>query len=197
MKRFMSAILAVIFINSFLQNSCFAAEKVSLLAREVNKEEYIGKIDGKILGKFYPVYLTVKNNSEETVKLPKTFYFADKNDDPHVIPDNVYIYEKTRLHMVRRAIIWGILGLGVAAVYTVPASISHTMYRNPVLKDSIEKNNFRKFTLLPSQEYSSFVFIPEKYKSPKSIVIKDIQPENGESFDIKTPVSSITKLERI
>lgn len=163
---------------------------ITLSAEKVDKETAIGDIDQKILDKFIPVKITISNRSNNSVILSNKFYYTDKSGNEFAAPSSAVIFEATKRHTIRRAVIWGLIGLGPLSFVTVPASLAHSLTKNSNLNDNIEKINCKASHLYPKDYFSGYILVPKRHRDVSYIILKEISSDKGDSFDLKAPVNN-------
>lgn len=197
MKKICTFYLLFSFIYMCLASICFADTKydkdnVLITAQKTEKINLEGEINKRIMKKFTPVKLTITNKSNSDILLSNKIYYIDKNNEEHKIPTTNLIYKKTRRHTTRRAIIWGIsatvLTFGFFAIPAIAGSIAYCATTNGTLEDNIRKNNFKPNHVFNNDSYSAYVFIPNKYKKVKNIIIKEVSFDNDKTFYLSAPV---------
>ncbi len=164
-----------------------AQSDLEIKARILRKKEAEHIIDKKVLKKYVPVQVILKNNTCETFILPKDIKVIDYNGNLNYTALSSQMYSRTKRNLVLRAIIWGVLGGGLFSVITIPISIAHTKVNNQNLHDNIATNAFNKKILFENEEYLSFLFVP-KNQYPMFILFEDIKKENEQTFNVKIPL---------
>jgi len=185
-KFFVFYLLTCLIYLSFTQVSfAFDASKVIVYAEKINPQSLMGEVDKKVLKKYIPVRLTVKNNSEDQIQLSKNVYYINEYGEKHLIPSSAIIFEETKRHTVRRAILSSIS----LFVFVIGGVAAYSITQNAKLEDNIKKYNFKPQHLFENDTYSTYIFIPKKHKNAKEIVVKNILINDEKSFDLQTPIS--------
>ncbi|HBH19038.1 MAG TPA: hypothetical protein DDX14_08930, partial [Cyanobacteria bacterium UBA9579] len=142
---------------------------------------------------YIPIRLTVKNTSEDKIQLSKNIYYINEYGEKHLIPSSAIIYEETKRHTVRRAILLGIpLSIITFLVFTpvvIGGVSAYSISANEKLGDNIKKHTLKPHHLFENDTYSTYIFIPKKHKNAKEIVVKNILINDEVSFDLQTPIS--------
>lgn len=167
-----------------------AIESLTYELNKLSKDESKGIIDKKLHGKFKPYRLYLRNNTDKDLSFSRIKYFnTTHNNNKHEILKNITLYEKTKRHTARRAIVWGVIGGGLLTLYFVPISIAHSKNMNEKLWDNIEKLSFKKRHLFAGEEIETYILIHKKHKV-KSITFKDVHFENDKRFNLTIPVTA-------
>lgn len=195
MKRFLSGIIIFFLIYFVISDSSFATEqaKVSLFAEKLDKSSVAGEINDRLLKKYIPVKLTVINKSKDSLILSDKIFYIDKQNKEHKISNINILFQNTKKHPFRRAVLVGIpstvLTLGLFSLPAISLSLADSISCNDNLENNIEKTRFTPHHLFENESYSSYIFVPYKYKNIEQVIIKNLSFENNEDFDLKTKIS--------
>lgn len=171
----------------------YAADKSKIVieAEKLDPLYLTGEIDKRILKKYIPVRLNISNKEQETLALSDKIYYL-MGDKMFKIPNSSVIFEKTKRHTVRRAILVGIPAVPVLLLVFSPiaigASVAHSITANGTLEDNIKKNNFTPKHLFNNDSYSAYIFIPKVHKNTEKIMIKG-SFNDGVPFDLYVPIA--------
>lgn len=151
-----------------------------------------GYFDERILKKYYPIMLTVKNKDKRTLNTGEKIFYADETGKSKKTTGYMQIYENTKANVVNRAVLVGIpvtiLTFGLLTLPLTAVSITHSTTINEDLENNIMKNSFRTRHLFENDTYTAFVFIPNSQKNVSEITLKDADFEGGEKFSLSAKV---------
>jgi hypothetical protein len=168
-------------------NITFTAEKPDVLALK-------GDINNRILKKYYPIRLSVKNKDKRVLYTGDKFFYTDAKGENHKIYGYLPVYEKAKVNTTNRAIFVGtavtILTFGTLTLPLTAVSVTHSTTTNEKLESNLMKNTFRAHHLFKDDFYTAFVFIPRSQKNVSEITIKDSCFEDGEKFNLSAKVTN-------
>ncbi|OGI31683.1 MAG: hypothetical protein A2287_05275 [Candidatus Melainabacteria bacterium RIFOXYA12_FULL_32_12] len=194
-KKYFTFYLLICFIYfSFVQASfAFDQSKVIMEAEKINLQNLVGEVDKRILKKYIPVRITVTNKNNAKVQLSNKVYYFTEDGKKYIIPSSAVIFEKTKRHTIRRAVLAAIPVTLVTFLILTPAAmggvIAYCSSANGKLEDNIKKHNLKPRHLFEDDSHSAYVFIPKKYKGVSEIIIKDVIFNDEQTFDLRAPIS--------
>jgi len=152
-----------------------------------------GYFNERILKKYYPIRLTVKNKDKRTLNTGEKIFYTDETGKSKKTSGYMQIYENTKLNAVNRAVLIGvpvtILTFGLLTLPVTAVSITHSTTSNENLENNIMKNTFRTRHLFENDTYTAFVFIPNSQKDVSEITLRDADFDGGEKFSLSAKVN--------
>lgn len=191
MKKIFALFLVVIlsYFNSATINLANPSEKVIITAEKPDALYLESEINKRVLKKYIPVKLTIKNKSDKEISLSDKVFFIKINGQETKAPSSNLVYENTKRHSVRRTFLIGIpvtiLSFGFLAVPAFVGIPALSATANGNLQDNINKVKYKPRHLYDNDSLSGYVFIPKKEKNISSIIIKDAGYGDDETFDLK------------
>lgn len=177
------------FFNLALSPLSFANEenKLVISAEKTDKSFLIGEVHSRVLKKYNPIKLTLVNKNSEAVKLPQMLTYELESGKIFKVPTSDVIFQKTKVNTAKRTVLSGFAGLIIFTIPAVAASSALCLTINSELQDNIERNLYRQKYLTQENTYTTYIFIPKKYKKVKNIMFKNICSEKNCS-DYKIPI---------
>jgi len=183
--------------------SCFAQEsnkpqdtanKVTLTAEIPDIIAVKSDIDKRVLKKYYPIRLSIKNNDKRTLDTGERIFYTDNKGENHKIYGYKHVYENTKLNSANRAILVGIpvtiLTFGILTLPITAVSVTHSTTTNENLESNLMKNTFRTRHLFKDDVYTAMIFIPKSEKDVSQVIIKDTRFDDGETLDLTAKVTN-------
>lgn len=143
----------------------------------------------RVFKKYNVLEFNIYNNEKENFVIGNDVYYY-MNGKKYKVDNANGVYEKTKCHTIRRAVIWGIIGGGVLSWVTVPPSLASSIMINNNLKDSIEKNIYRGHSLYSHDSYQKYIFLPKNHKKADSLIFKMTNSTDNTTVQYKFKIES-------
>ena len=132
-------------------------------------------LNNKILGGYFPVRLTVTNQSGKLLKVPfENIYFVDAKGNTKPVPTYMEVFNHAKRHGVRRALAWSIpLGVASFGILLIPAAVwssVHTAVTNNTLKTDIQQSMYKGGYLNPEGTGTYYLYLPKSDSEPVKLV---------------------------
>jgi len=192
-------VVCLILICWLFTNPCLTglsqvlSSNISVKAEKISISNTSDEINKRILKKYFPVRLTINNTGTDPVNLPERIYFSIKDSQDIYSNNQSIIFDKTKVHTIRRVLTWGIplsmLTFFILSPIIMSSIAAVSITSNQNLQDNLGKIIYRPKRIYPQDNYVSYIFIPNKYRNKiQDIILKNIKSINDVSFNIKVSV---------